>query len=511
VSAPGAGSFLIPGQTATIVEAPRSGLLIDGHDFYRALHRAFGQARRAIWMAGWQFDGSVELVRGGDAESGPCELARYLGHLCRIRPELEVCILAWDASAVFTFERVPLQRRVFERCGPGRIRYRMDNCHLPGASQHQKLVAIDRSIAFVGGMDVCSSRWDDRAHRAEEPLRANGKRSYTPYHDVQAFVTGDAVDVLRGCFAERWRLATDGERLDEDAPRHPIEIDATLEVDAPRIGLARTWPEMKSCPIPPCGELKALHLRAIACAERLLYMENQYLSCDEIERAIVERMEALPAADERLEVVIVLPEKSAGMKERLSIGVYQAKILRHLDEVARRTGHRVGVYYTAAPGPEGDVPVFIHAKVMVVDDRFLLVSSANATNRSMSFDSELGLAWEAPAESPSIRAARVELLREHAGLDADESDAVLGAAGLVDRLDALARAGQHRLRIHCRNQDERPGPILARFIPDDPPFDPDHIEDMLPEPGVWLDRILRDPVVMLVHGGRRLARRRRAR
>ena len=508
-----ASSILAAGDScARILEAPRSGLLIDGRDFYRALHKALACARRTIWMTGWQFDGNVELVRGSDAGPGPRELARYLGSLCQARPELEICILAWDASAVFTFERSPLQRRVFERCGPDRIRYRMDNCHLPGASQHQKLVAIDRSIAFVGGMDVCKSRWDDRAHRAEEPLRVNGKKPYAPYHDVQAYVTGEAVDVLRDWFAARWALATSGESLAEDAPSEPIEIDASLELDAPQVGLARTWPEMSRCPIPPCRELKALHLRAIAAAERLIYIENQYLSCDEVERALIERMEALPAGEGPLEIAIVLPEKSAGMKERLSIGVYQAKILRHLDEAARRTGHRLGVYYSAAPGPEGDVPVFIHAKVMVVDDRFLLVSSANATNRSMSFDSELGIAWEAPAENRSIRAARVELLGEHAGLDHDEGAGLLEQVpGLVDRLDALARARTHRLRIHRRNQDERPGPILSRFVPDDPPFDPDHIEDMLPEPGVWLDRILRDPVVMLVHGGKQIARRRRLR
>ena len=126
---------------------------------------------------------------------------------------------------------------------------------------------------------------------------------------------------------------------------------------------------------------------------------------------------------------------------------------------------------------------------MVVDDRFLLVSSANATNRSMSFDSELGIAWEAPDENPSIRAVRIELLaRARRPRRRRVRRAPRAAAGLVDRLDALARAGTHRLRIHRRNQDERPGPILSRFVPDDPPFDPDHIEDMLPEPGVWLDR-----------------------
>src|SRR5690606_21863890 len=128
-----------------------------------------------------------------------------------------------------------------------------------------------------------------------------------------------------------------------------------------------------------------------------------------------------------------------------------------LGEVAARTGHHLGVYYTCAPGKDGDVPVFIHSKVLAVDDRFLLVSSANASNRSMGFDTELGLAWEAPAATPSLRAARIELLAEHCGLPADLVVSVLGpTAGLVGRLDGLARAATHRLRIHRRNEDEKP-------------------------------------------------------
>jgi phospholipase D1/2 len=509
VSSTEADRILIAGETCgAVLEAPSSGLLVDGHDFYAAVYRALGQAQRSILMAGWQFDGDVDLVRGPDAEGapGPCDLVGYLRHLCERRPELDIYILAWDASAIFSFERMPLQRLVFERRGHERIHYRMDNCHPTGASQHQKLIAVDRSIAFVGGMDVCASRWDDREHLADQPLRCSRKRPYAPYHDVQAFVTGDAVDVLRGWFAERWQLATHSE-LPIEAPQHRVEIDSTLDVQAPTVGLSRTWPEMEDCPIPQTRELKELHLRAIAAAKRVIYIENQYFSCDEIERALLERMEDR-SAPAPLEMAIVLPEKSAGLKERLSIGVYQAKILRELVDTAARTGHRVGVYYSAASGPEGDVPVFIHSKVLAVDDRFLLVSSANLTNRSMSFDSELGLAWEAPGECESIRAARIDLLREHAGLEAGEAEAALGPiSGLVDRLDALAEAGRHRLRVHRRNQDERPGPILSRFIPADPPFDPDHIEDMLPEPGVWLDRVLRDPFLMLAHGSRRLARR----
>jgi phosphatidylserine/phosphatidylglycerophosphate/cardiolipin synthase-like enzyme len=162
--------------------------------------------------------------------------------------------------------------------------------------------------------------------------------------------------------------------------------------------------------------------------------------------------------------------------------------------VAADTGHHFGVYYQAAQGPKGDVPVFIHAKVLAVDDRFLLISSANASNRSMGFDTELGVAWEAPEATTSLRRARVDLLAEHVGnAPQDFTD----STDLVARLDAIAYQRTSRLRIHERNVDEKPGWFLSRFIPDNNVFDPDNprkMQEALPEPGAWLDKLFREPI-----------------
>jgi phosphatidylserine/phosphatidylglycerophosphate/cardiolipin synthase-like enzyme len=382
----------------------------------------------------------------------------------------------------------------------------MDNSQPRGASHHQKLVVIDRSIAFVGGMDVCDSRWDDRCHEAEDVRRCSGGKPYTPYHDVQAYVTGEPIDTLRTWFCERWELAT-GKPIElPDVPRKEIAIEPSFDVEAPAIGLTRTWPRMTDPPAAPIRELYELHVRAIAAAQRVIYFENQYLSSDEIADALERRMRS--SCDPPLEIVFVLPEKSAGFKERISIGVYQQELLERLGKVAGETGHHLGVYYSCACGKAGDVPVFIHAKVLAVDDRFLLVSSANTSNRSMGFDTELGIAWEAPAPTDSLRSARIDLMREHCGLSEDEADALIGdPADLVARLDGLARAKSHKLRIHRRNVDEKPGRILSWFIPEKTPFDPDDpksFNEALPEPGAWFDRVFRDPYMIAKQSLRKL-------
>ncbi|MBA3394868.1 MAG: phospholipase [Deltaproteobacteria bacterium] len=509
--------ILIPGLTcAQVFSEPRSdistGVLADGHDFYKALYVACLEAKRTILMAGWQFASKVELLRGDDATDcgHPTRLVDFLADLCEARPDLDIYMLAWDASPIFTFEREPLQRLMFQCRGHKRIHYVMDNAHPTGASHHQKLVLVDRAIAFTGGMDVCNSRWDDRDHKVDSPHRCEGKKPYAPYHDVQAYVTGDPVDVLREWFCERWERATGKPLQLPDVPRTEIAIEPSFDVTAPTIALTRTWPRMEEPPTAPIKEIYELHLRAIAAAERLIYIENQYLSCNEIGDAIERRMRG--EGDRKLDIVIVLPEKSAGFKERISIGIYQQRILERLGEVARETGHRLGVYYSCDCGKRGEVPVFIHAKVLAVDDRFLLVSSANTSNRSMGFDTELGLAWEAPTPTDSLRAARLELLAEHAGVPRAEADARFGEPeGLVARLDDLARAKSHKLRIHRRNVDEKPGWLLRKLLPDgQTPFDPDDpksFEEAMPEPEAWLDRVIRDPLVFLARGGRNVRAR----
>lgn len=495
--------LLVPGETcATLVDAPSSGLLVDGQDFYRAVYAACCKAKRTIYMAGWQFASDVELLRGDDAkECGhPTQFLPFLRSLCEANPELEIYLLPWDSSPVFTFEREPWQRLKFRRKGHPRIHWRMDNCHPPGASHHQKLICVDRAVAFVGGMDLCTSRWDDRTHCADKTERCTKGKPDGPYHDVQAYLTGNAVDILRGWFAQRWTRATGEELHVPDAPNASVPFTPTFAVAAPLVGLVRTLPPLDDPECEPVTEILQLHLRAIGQAKRLIYIENQYLSSDELCRAIEAR---LAGEGPRLQIVMVLPEKSAGRKERISIGVYQQAIFERIGAAATRYGHALGVYYQAARGKDGDVPVFIHAKVLAVDDRFLLVSSANTTNRSMSFDSELGVAWEAREPTPSLRAARIELLGEHCGMAGDEAEQLVGPIeGLVARLDELARSRRGALRLHRRNADEKPGWLMSRLLPPETPFDPDGVEDMMPEPGAWLDRIFRDPLKLAKASGK---------
>ena len=484
-------AILEPGTTCAVATtAPRSGLLVDGRDYYRAFHDVCLQAQREILVLGWQFDSRVALLRGDDAEGvdHPVGLLKFLANLCEQRPELRIYMLAWESSPVFALEREPFQRLTFRLRSHCNLRFETDDCHPTGASQHQKLVVIDRSLAVLGGMDLCSSRWDDRSHQAEDPRRKKpwpGRGTYHPYHDVQAYVTGDAVDTLRGWFVERWQRGT-GETLELcDAPRAELGFTPSVAVDVPRVALARTLPAMEDPPCEEVRELRALHLRAIEAATASIYIENQYFSSEDIRRALVARMRR---GGEPLEIVIVLPHGSAGLKEQVSIGVRQAEILRQLKAVALADRPPRRRLLRGGAGPRRRRPG-VHPRQGVRRRRSLPPGQLGQHHQPQhGARHRAGPGVGDRGADDRLREARVELLREHCGLELDEARALLGpAAGLVARLDGMARARSHRLRMHAMCEESEPGKTIAHALREDIALDPCEpmFEDVLPEPGHW--------------------------
>jgi phospholipase D1/2 len=173
-------------------------------------------------------------------------------------------------------------------------------------------------------------------------------------------------------------------------------------------------------------------------------------------------------------------EQAEALKEELAVGLRQARNLEVLRDTASRTGCSLGCYYSLCDGAhETFRATYIHSKLMIVDDRFLTVGSANLTNRSMGLDSELHVAWEHEGEDgwlvDTIRNVRVSLLAEHAGLSAADTAGLEAMEGLVARLDALADRGGARLQRHGTPTPAQQT-AMQLVDPDDLPFDPETTE-----------------------------------
>lgn len=452
-------TILQPGRNCLgLFDVEETGLLVDARNYYLAFFDAARQAQRFILVAGWQFDSDVELVRGSDrsGRGSDTSLLPFLNRLCEKNPYLQVRILAWDFSMLFSLEREWFQEWIFDWSTSSRLKFRFDANHPLAGSHHQKFAVIDGRIAFLGGTDICSSRWDDRRHRADNPERRNGPGEvYGPYHDVHSYHTGAIAKTLVSLFRERWIRAGGEPLLLEFMVSEPKRLHPPLlPIAAAKAALSRTRPRSLLSPGAAVQEIRALYRDAIDAADRLIYMENQYFTSRLVFDALCRRMEE--RGRPKLQIVIVLPRRPKALREEISLGAEQMRLLAELQEIARLTGHSLGIYYpVSSRGTE--CSVYVHSKLLLVDDRFLTVGSANTTNRSMGLDSELNIAWE--ADSPrqrelirSICGIRTSLLLELTGLAGirgwREGRRLSEGEGLVAQLDNLADGGVSRLRRH---------------------------------------------------------------
>jgi phospholipase D1/2 len=473
--------ILDPGRNCQgIYEVRRSGLIIDGSDYYRTFYNAALKARNFILISGWQFDSDVQLLRGdaSGCEVDDVRMLPFLNTLCDKNRELRIYILAWDFSPLFAFDREWFQKWIFNWTTGERIYFLFDSRHSIGASHHQKFVVIDGTAAFAGGLDICANRWDDRRHLAQNPERVNlYGQPYEPYHDIQSYHEGPVAEKLKNLFLTRWKVAGGGKlKLNNGSGEQFGDVDLPLQLVADTVAISRTQsrtfiPRQKNI-----REIRSLYTDAVHAARKIIYMENQYFSSQAVFRALTERMQssALP----RLNIVFILPRKPHSLLEELSMGVTQMKMLTTLRQTASEYGHKLGIYYTLSRSQEGEGgATYIHAKLLIVDDRFLTVGSANTSNRSMGLDTELNVSYESAGNeklAASIYGARISLIEEHSGIDPKELDRLLSNhEATVEYLDGIAKPGVSRLRPHTRESFTEGSPWLYKVVPESLSIDPE--------------------------------------
>jgi phosphatidylserine/phosphatidylglycerophosphate/cardiolipin synthase-like enzyme len=427
----------------------QSGAIVDGRAYYRAFYRAALEAERYLMLAGWQFDSEVALLRGTDAEGAPLPvtLVSFLSALCDRRPELEIYMLAWDFSLVYALEREWLQRLRFGAATPKGLRFEFDTHPLTGGSHHQKFVVIDGQLGFVGSLDICDVRWDDREHAPGNPLRINiAGEPVRANHEVQAAVVGEAAQELAELFRARWKNAC-GETLavppPPQAPASRFDLRALTAGELFPLGASEVWLSRTSvaADVPISCEIRSAYADALRAAERFVYLETQYFTSRSITAALLERLRDRSAP--KLSIAVVLPRAADSTKEHFALGEAQSAVLGALEETAREEGHDLALLcsYEAETSE-----TFIHSKVVIVDDVFLAIGSANLTERSMAIDSELALIWRSSGDHElegDIRRLRLSLLAEHAGRSPEELKSAEDVLVLV-----RAWIGEGSTRLH---------------------------------------------------------------
>ncbi|HEY0000060.1 MAG TPA: phospholipase D-like domain-containing protein [Actinoplanes sp.] len=380
-----------------------------------------------------------------------------------------------------------------------------------GGSHHQKLVVLrhpgrpELDIAFAGGIDLCHSRRDDADHLGDRQVVAMAKAygKNPPWHDVQLALRGPVVGALDLTFRERW---TDPAPLDQHGPISTVADKlrgADLHADhlppqppdPPACGphniqVLRTYPAMRpKYGFAPDGEQTVArgYTKAIRRARKMIYVEDQYLWSAEVARLFAEALNTNPG----LHLIAVVP-RHPDVDGRWSLPPNQVGREQAISLCRRAAPERVHVF--DLENHEG-TPIYVHAKVCVIDDVWCSVGSDNFNRRSWTHDSELSnailddtLDEREPRDPAGLgegarrfpRDLRLALMREHA--DSKDDD------GLVDPLDAVRTmtAAAERLRDwHDGGEhgDRPPG----RLVP--------HETERLP----WHQRLWATPAYRLIY------------
>ena len=465
--------------------ADRVAFLVDGDAYFRAFAAAVERAERSILVLTWDIDSRVCIrpdtpSAPSSAPSGlPDRLGEFLNAIVSRRPGLHAHVLNWDFAMIYAFEREPLPLLKLGWRTHRRLHFRLDGRHPVGACHHQKVVVVDDAIAFAGGLDLCTHRWDTREHRGVDPRRLDAAgRPYGPFHDVQTAVDGAAAAALGHLVRTRWQRAT-GIRLQAPpAPRTDLwPRDLPPDVTDVGVAIARTEPAWSGRS--EVREVETLFLDSIRAARRYLYIENQYFTSARIGDALAARLSERDGP----EIVLVVPRHCSGWLEQTTMGLLRGALLERLRAADRHD--RLRVYCPVVPDLVSGC-INVHSKVMVVDDRVVRVGSANLSNRSMGLDTECDLAIDAAGEpriARRIAAFRDGLLAEHLGVEpAQVATAIAACGSLIAAVESLRTQARTLQPLAPAAPPSAPLLSAAAFADPERPVDPERlIEEILPE------------------------------
>lgn len=420
-------------------------VLIDGAAALPEMERAIRGAQSSVHIANWHASPDFALSR----ETGAPTLRDLLAETAARIP---VRLLLWAGPPVPVFK--PTRRMVKQaqrdfvygsavRCALD-SRERTMHCH------HEKLLVVDDSIAFVGGLDFTAlegDRYDASDHPPHDPMG---------WHDVAMRLRGPAVVDVASHFVQRWSEVT-GEFLPD-----PVEPPPEGHIE---VQVLRTVPE-RTYDFAPDGDFTILeaYLRALASAEQFIYLENQFLWSPEVVDVLCDKLEHPPRADFR--ILLLLPARPSDGAE--STRGQLGRLLEADDNQGRLLAATVSGHHAGTTAP-----VYVHAKVGIVDDRWLTIGSANLNEHSLLNDTEMNVVT---CDAELARETRLRLWSEHTEQPIDAIDGppaqVIDAiwrttAAEQARLDREGLPRTHRLTLLAkvsRRTDRLEGPMRGLLV-----------------------------------------------
>jgi cardiolipin synthase len=388
--------------------------LVDGVPTFRRIAEAIKAARHGIWLT-VTFYASDFLF--------PDEEGSLFDVLDRaVARGLDVRVLFWRPNPESnqygrTFPGSTADRELLGARG-SRFKIRWDRAHA-AFCQHQKSWLIDAGrpseTAFIGGINLT-------AKALASPGHLDGGR-----HDLYVEVAGPCATDVHHNFVQRWNEASerhldDGAWGDDGALPFPLQlsrpqgeslVQIQRMVHPGRYSDGHATPEGQPYDI-AAGERSVVeqYRVAIEAARSSIYIENQALPVPEIALLLEQ------ALKRGLEVVMLVPAEPEAHVRAARLNPERADLFDRIEALGRYPNFAlVGI---AALGKDRQrTAIYVHGKIMLVDDAWATIGSCNLHANSLSGHTEMNAAiWDRGV----VRALRCQLLAEHLGLDTADLD-----------------------------------------------------------------------------------------
>lgn len=302
---------------------------------------------------------------------------------------------------------------------------------------HQKFLIADGERAIVGGLDIDERRFDNTAHKLE---------AHETWHDVSAEICGQPAADLASHFNQVWRRVSAGGHTHaaaylSDRPHCVLNFAVARRSKAVNGGedlsnnraseprIVRTLSSygrspVRFGPVRDVVTMEQAHLDMIKQASCYIYIENQFFRSSAIRDALAAELQAKP----QLVAIVLLPgapEEVAYQGDTSPVHRYGEWLqMRALNKLKAAFPERFLCFALTGEVKRTEVfdrdalfgksMVYIHSKVLIVDDQHAIVSSANLNGRSMAWDVEAGIAFNDAVEVSQLRR---KLWKAHLGSD----------------------------------------------------------------------------------------------
>jgi phosphatidylserine/phosphatidylglycerophosphate/cardiolipin synthase-like enzyme len=368
-------------------------VLIDGQQALPAIAEELRQADSHVHLTGWHFSPDFALERTGK----DVILRNFLADLAE---RIDVRVLMWAGAPLPLFR--PSRREMRKICevlvADTKIECELDSKERPMHCHHEKTIVIDDRVAFVGGIDLTSES-GDRFDTNRHPPRVS-----VGWHDACARIEGPAVADVAEHFRLRWGEVTGDALPAAGTPGQAGDVE---------VQIVRTVPE-GIYTATPRGEFRILesYVRALRAAQRLVYLENQFLWSPEIEAVLRDKILNPPHPDFRL--LLLLPSKpNSGADDTRGV---LAHLIEADEEANSDSGRLLACTLFARSGDVAD-PIYVHAKIGIIDDEWLTIGSANLNEHSLFNDTEMNIVTH---DSELARDTRLRLWAEHLELQVEQ-------------------------------------------------------------------------------------------